>query len=56
MGKAMEQLNLATWPSCMASRPDKWASHAQSSVKAATIGIHTLADYSVWLKDRQQAF
>jgi hypothetical protein len=23
-------------------------------VKATTIGIHTLADYSVWLKDRQQ--
>jgi hypothetical protein len=23
-------------------------------VKAATIGIHTFADYSVWLKDRQQ--
>jgi hypothetical protein len=22
-------------------------------VKAATIGIRTLADYSVWLKDRQ---
>jgi hypothetical protein len=22
-------------------------------VKAATIGIHTLADYSVWLKDCQ---
>jgi hypothetical protein len=25
-------------------------------VKAITIGIHTLADYSVWLKDHQQAF
>jgi hypothetical protein len=25
-------------------------------VKAATIGIHTLADYSIWLKDRYQAF
>jgi hypothetical protein len=25
-------------------------------VKAATIGIRTLADYSVGLKDRQQAF
>jgi hypothetical protein len=23
-------------------------------VKAATVGIHTLADYSVWRKDRQQ--
>jgi hypothetical protein len=23
-------------------------------VKAATIGIRTLADYSVWLKDRKQ--
>jgi hypothetical protein len=23
-------------------------------VKAAIIGIHTLADYSVWLKDHQQ--
>jgi hypothetical protein len=23
-------------------------------VKAATIGICTLADYSIWLKDRQQ--
>jgi hypothetical protein len=25
-------------------------------VKAATIGIRTLADYSVWLKDHQQTF
>jgi hypothetical protein len=23
-------------------------------VKAATVGIHTPADYFVWLKDRQQ--
>jgi hypothetical protein len=25
-------------------------------VKTATISIHTLADYSIGLKDRQQAF
>jgi hypothetical protein len=25
-------------------------------VKATTIGIRTLANYSVWLRDRQQAF
>jgi hypothetical protein len=25
-------------------------------MKAAIIGIHMLADYSIWLKDCQQAF
>jgi hypothetical protein len=30
VGKAVERLNLAAWSSCMAGRPDKWASRAQS--------------------------
>jgi hypothetical protein len=31
VGKAVERLNLPTQPSCMAGRPDKFASRAQSS-------------------------
>jgi hypothetical protein len=34
VAKMVEQLNLAAWPSCMAGRPDKWASHGQSSTRA----------------------
>jgi hypothetical protein len=32
--KVMERLNMATRPSCMAERPDKWASHVQSLARA----------------------
>jgi hypothetical protein len=34
VGKAAERLNVAARPSFMAGRPDKWASHAQSSARA----------------------
>jgi hypothetical protein len=34
VGKVVEQLNLAARPSCMAGRPDNWASRAQSSARA----------------------
>jgi hypothetical protein len=30
VGKAVERLNLVARPTCMAGRPDKWASRAQS--------------------------
>jgi hypothetical protein len=32
--KAGQGGNLATWPSCVADQPDKWASHAHSSSRA----------------------
>jgi hypothetical protein len=32
--EAVQGGNLAAQPSCMASRPDKWASHAQFSARA----------------------
>jgi hypothetical protein len=34
MGKVVKQLNVAARPSFMADRPDKWASHVQSSSRA----------------------
>jgi hypothetical protein len=34
LGKAVKWLNLAARLSCMAGRPDKWASRAQSSLGA----------------------
>jgi hypothetical protein len=34
VGKVVEQLNVAAQPSFMAGRPDKWASHIQSSARA----------------------
>jgi hypothetical protein len=32
--KAVQGENLATWPSCMDGRPDKWPSRAQSLARA----------------------
>jgi hypothetical protein len=34
VGKVVERLNVAAWPSFMAGRPDKWASRAQSLARA----------------------
>jgi hypothetical protein len=34
VGNTVERLNLAARPSCMADRPNKWASRAQSSARA----------------------
>jgi hypothetical protein len=34
VGNAVEWLNLAVGPICMATRPDKWASRTQSSARA----------------------
>jgi hypothetical protein len=54
--KAVQGGNLAAWPSCMADRPDKWASQATESVKKVRFSPQGASKFNLCRVERDARF